>query len=199
MQTLPKNKKKNQRLEQAQLIPKANMARAYVLMSCKLGSEKEIISELKNIENVKEVHGTLGLYDIIAKLEADSADALTQTVTEKIRNVENISSTMTLTKAEGEEVFKADTEKLMGSLLGKTGAQAYVVIHCDQAREDLVLRDLNKIPEVKEADIVYGNYDVIGKVEAQNHKELENIITKKIRNLEFVRTTMTLNVVQEQE
>jgi len=106
---------------------------------------------------------------------------------------------MTLTKAEGEEVFKADTEKLMGSILGQTGAQAYVVIHCDQAREDLVLRDMNKIPEVKEGDVVYGNYDVIGKVEAQSQKELENIITKKIRNLECVRTTMTLNVVQEQE
>jgi DNA-binding Lrp family transcriptional regulator len=168
-------------------------------MGCKLGSEKSIISELKSIENVKEVHGTLGLYDIIAKLESDSADAITQTITEKIRKIENIGSTMTLTKAEGEEVFKADTEKLMGSLLGQTAAQAYVVIHCDQAREDLVLRDMNKIPEVKEGDVVYGNYDVIGKVEAQNHKELENIITKKIRNLECVRTTMTLNVVQEQE
>ena len=175
------------------------MARAYVLIGCKLGSEKSIISKLKNIENVKEVHGTLGLYDIIAKLESDSADAITQTITEKIRKVADIGSTMTLTKAEGEEVFKADTEKLMGSLLGQTSAQAYVVIHCDQAREDLVLRDLNKIPEVKEGDVVYGNYDVIGKVEAQNHKELENIITKKIRNLECVRTTMTLNVVQEQE
>ncbi len=175
------------------------MARAYVLMGCKLGSEKSIISELKSIENVKEVHGTLGLYDIIAKLESDSADAITQTITEKIRKIDDIGSTMTLTKAEGEEVFKADTEKLMGSLLGQTAAQAYVIIHCDQAREDLVLRDLNKIPEVKEGDVVYGNYDVIGKVEAQNHKELENIITKKIRNLECVRTTMTLNVVQEQE
>ena len=175
------------------------MARAYILMGCKLGSEKSIISEIKNIENVKEVHGTLGLYDIIAKLEADSAEALTQTITEKIRKVDNISSSMTLTKAEGEEVFKADTEKLMGSILGQTGAQAYVVIHCDQAREDLVLRDMNKIPEVKEGDVVYGNYDVIGKVEAQSQKELENIITKKIRNLECVRTTMTLNVVQEQE
>ena len=175
------------------------MARAYVLMGCKLGSEKSIISELKNIENVKEVHGTLGLYDIIAKLEADSEENLKNTVTEKIRKVDKIGSTMTLTKVEGEELFKVDREKLMGSILGKTGAQAYVVIHCDQTREDLVLRDLNKIPEVKEADVVYGNYDVIGKIEAENHKDLENIITKKIRNLEFVRTTMTLNVVQEQE
>lgn len=175
------------------------MAKAYVLMSSKLGDEKKIISELKSIENVKEVHGTLGLYDIIAKLESDSDEKIKDTITEKIRKVPNIGSTMTLTRVEGDEVFKADTEKLMGSILGKTAAQAYVVIHTDYAREDLVLRDLNKIPEVKEADVVYGNYDVIGKIEAQNHKELEKIIIKKIRNLDHVRTTMTLNVVQEQE
>ena len=175
------------------------MAKAYVLISSKLGSEKSIISEIRSIENVKEVHGTLGLYDIIVKLEADSDEKIKNAITEKIRKVGNIGSTMTLTRVEGEELFKADTEKLMGSILGKNLAQAYVVIHSDQGREDLVLRDLNKIPEVKEGDVVYGNYDVIGKVEAQTHNELEKIITKKIRNLNFVRTTMTLNVILEQE
>lgn len=175
------------------------MAKAYVLMSCKMGSEKAVISELKSIENVKEVHGTLGLYDIIAKLEADSDEKIKQTITEKIRKMDKIGSTMTLMKVEGEELFKVDTEKLMGSILGKNAAQAYVIIHCDQAKEDLVLRDLNKIPEVKEADVVYGSYDVIGKIEAESHKELENIITKKVRKLNFVTTTMTLTVVKEQE
>jgi len=168
-------------------------------MSSKLGSEKSIISEIKSIENVKEVHGTLGLYDIITTLEADTEEKIKNTITEKIRKVGNVGSTMTLTRVEGEEIFKVDTEKLMGSMLGKNLAQAYVVIHSDQGREDVVLRDLNKIPEVKEGDVVYGNYDVIGKVEAQSHDELEKIITKKIRNLNFVRTTMTLNVVPEQE
>ncbi|MGQ0792225.1 MAG: Lrp/AsnC ligand binding domain-containing protein [Nitrosopumilaceae archaeon] len=175
------------------------MAKAYVLMSCNLGYEKSLISELKSIENVKEVHGTLGLYDIIAKLEADSDEKIKQTITEKIRKVEKIGSTMTLMKVAGEELFKANREKLMGSLLGKNDAQAYIVIHCEQGKEDLVLRDLNEIPEVKEADVVYGNYDVVGKIEAENHKELEKIITKKIRKLKFIRTTMTLNVVKEQE
>jgi DNA-binding Lrp family transcriptional regulator len=164
-----------------------------------MGSEKSVISELRTIENVKEVHGTLGLYDIIAKIEADSDEKIKQTITEKIRKMDKIGSTMTLMKVEGDELFKVNTEKLMGSILGKNAAQAYVIIHCEQAREDLVLRDLNKIPEVKEADVVYGNYDVIGKIEAENHKELENIITKKVRKLKFVTSTMTLTVVKEQE
>ena len=175
------------------------MAKAYVLMSCKMGTEKDVILALRTIENVKEVHGTLGLYDVIAKLESDSDEKIKQTVTEKIRKMDKIGSTMTLMRVEGEELFKVNTEKLMGSILGKNVAQAYVVIHCEQGREDLVLRDLNMIPEVKEADVVYGSYDVIGKIEAENHKELENIITKKVRKLQFIISTMTLTVVKEQD
>ena len=34
------------------------MATAYVLINCELGSEESVITELKNIEEVVEVHGT---------------------------------------------------------------------------------------------------------------------------------------------
>jgi len=37
------------------------MAQAYVLLNCELGAEEEIIGKLKELENVKEVHGTLVL------------------------------------------------------------------------------------------------------------------------------------------
>jgi len=47
------------------------MAQAYVLLNCELGAEEEIIGKLKELANVKEVHGTFGAYDITAKLEAE--------------------------------------------------------------------------------------------------------------------------------
>ena len=40
-------------------------------MNCDLGSEKNVISSLKEVEDVKEAHGTLGLYDIILKIESE--------------------------------------------------------------------------------------------------------------------------------
>ena len=46
------------------------MATAYVLINCELGSEESIIQELKNLDNVIEVHGTFGAYDILAKIES---------------------------------------------------------------------------------------------------------------------------------
>jgi len=42
---------------------------SYVLINCDLGKEEEVIQNLKHIESVKEVHGTFGAYDIIAKVE----------------------------------------------------------------------------------------------------------------------------------
>ena len=48
------------------------MSTAYVLINCDLGSEEFVISELKSIEGVVEVHGTFGAYDILAKVDRAS-------------------------------------------------------------------------------------------------------------------------------
>lgn len=52
------------------------MSEAYVLINCDLGSEESVIEKLKHIETVKEVHGTFGAYDIIAKVASDKPGSL---------------------------------------------------------------------------------------------------------------------------
>lgn len=174
------------------------MAKAYVLMNCDLGSEKNVIASLKEIEDVKEVHGTLGLYDIIAKIESESEEKIKEVVTNRIRKMPKIHSTMTLTRSESEKLF-APSEKLISAMLGQNKVQAYVVIHSDKGEEYTILKDLAHIPEVKEADVVFGFYDVICRTEAPEYNILENVITKAIRTLPHIRTSMTLNVISEQE
>ncbi len=78
------------------------MATAYVLINCDLGSEEFIISELKEIETVKEVRGVLGAYDILVKLEAGSLDEISKTITLKIRKLDKIRFTMTLNIIKGQ-------------------------------------------------------------------------------------------------
>jgi DNA-binding Lrp family transcriptional regulator len=78
------------------------MGIAYVLISCELGSEESIIDSLKQIESVKEVHGTFGAYDIIAKIENSDTDKLRETITWNIRKLENVRSTLTLMGIEGQ-------------------------------------------------------------------------------------------------
>ena len=174
------------------------MAKAYVLMNCDLGSEKQIIQDLKSVEEIKEVHGTLGLYDIVTQIESDSEGKIQEIVTEKIRKMPKIHSTMTLTRSESEELFQP-AEKLIGAMLGQNFTQAYVVIHSDRGEEYGILKNISHIPEVKEADVIFGYYDVICKIESPDNKKLENVITKAVRTLPHIRSTMTLNIIQEQE
>ncbi len=72
------------------------MGLAYVLINCDLGFEEDIISQLKTIEGVKEVQGTFGAYDIVAKVESDHVEKLRDTITLKIRKLDRIRSTLTL-------------------------------------------------------------------------------------------------------
>ena len=72
------------------------MGYAYVLINCDLGSEEDIISQLKTIDGVNEVQGTFGAYDILAKVESEDVDKLRDTITWKIRKLDRIRSTLTL-------------------------------------------------------------------------------------------------------
>ena len=78
------------------------MAQAFVLINCELGSEEQIISELKTFSDVKEVQGTFGAYDIIAEISSESIEKIRETITGKIRKIGKIRSTLTLTKIEGQ-------------------------------------------------------------------------------------------------
>ncbi len=78
------------------------METAYVLVNCDLGSEDTIIEELNHIESVREVHGTFGAYDIIAKIENPDRGKLRETIIWNIRKLEHVRSTLTLMGIQGQ-------------------------------------------------------------------------------------------------
>lgn len=76
---------------------------AYVLLNCDMGSEESTIQKLKDVNLVKEVRGTFGAYDILAKLESASSEELNNTIATKIRHLANIRSTTTLLAIDEQE------------------------------------------------------------------------------------------------
>jgi DNA-binding Lrp family transcriptional regulator len=174
------------------------MSKAYIMMNCKLGEEKEVVQELKKIVGIKEAHGTFGLYDIVAQIECTTDKKIQEIVTQKIRKIPKIQTSMTLTSSESGELFQI-SEKLVGAMLGKNSSQAYVVFHCEKGQEYTILKNICKIPEVKEADVVFGYYDVICRIEASCEEVLQDVITRAIRGLPNLKTSMTLNIIKEQE
>ena len=76
------------------------MSTAYVLLNSDLGSDSSIINEVKQVlqdEDVKfEVQGVYGVYDIVLKLSSDNAENLRAIITDKIRKISTIQSTLTM-------------------------------------------------------------------------------------------------------
>ncbi len=79
------------------------MTTAYGLINCELGYEAEIIDEIKQVEDVKEITVVFGAYDILAKVESDNVESLKDTITWKIRKLSRVRSTLTLLAIEGQE------------------------------------------------------------------------------------------------
>ena len=84
------------------------MPSTYILINSDLGSDVEIIKKIKQIldseSDVKyEIQGVYGVYDIIVKITADSMDLLRNIITNKIRKIDKVYSTLTMMVIEEQE------------------------------------------------------------------------------------------------
>jgi DNA-binding Lrp family transcriptional regulator len=77
-----------------------DMATAFILINTDVAAEEEVMEQLKSIAEVKSVHLVYGIYDLIVQIEADDLDTLKKGVTENLRSIEKIRSTMTMIAVE---------------------------------------------------------------------------------------------------
>ena len=83
------------------------MPTAYVLLNSDLGTDESIITEVKQIlekEDITyEVQGVYGVYDIVLKLSSDDAEKLRAIITNNIRKISKVQSTLTMMVIEEQE------------------------------------------------------------------------------------------------
>ena len=84
------------------------MPTSFVLINSNLGTDAEIITKIKDIladqKDVEfEINGVYGVYDIIVKLSSDNSEKLRSIVTNDIRKIENVQSTLTMMVIEQQE------------------------------------------------------------------------------------------------
>lgn len=77
------------------------MPTAYILLNSDLGSDTEIISQIKKIldgsESVQyEVQGVYGVYDIVVKVTSENIDKIRSIITNQIRKIDKVHSTLTM-------------------------------------------------------------------------------------------------------
>jgi DNA-binding Lrp family transcriptional regulator len=71
-------------------------------------------------------------------------------------------------------------------------AVGFVLIHVSTLRESEVFNKLSKIPEVIEVHPLFGEYDIIAKVEAKEYDNIGEIVIHKIRTIDGITFTSTL-------
>jgi DNA-binding Lrp family transcriptional regulator len=73
---------------------------AFVLVNAELGAEAELLNHLKAMEHVKYVYVLYGAYDLVVKVEAPDSETLKRTISNNIRQLKNVRSTLTMTVIE---------------------------------------------------------------------------------------------------
>jgi DNA-binding Lrp family transcriptional regulator len=81
---------------------------AYVLLNSDLGSDETIISKVKGILDNEdkvtyEVQGVYGVYDIVLKISSENTENLRSVITNKIRKIDKVQSTLTMMVIEEQE------------------------------------------------------------------------------------------------
>jgi len=77
------------------------MPLAIVLINAEVGSEDELLRELRKLNNVSEAHAVYGAYDIVAKVETETMKELKEVITSKVRKLKNLRSALTMMVTEG--------------------------------------------------------------------------------------------------
>ena len=77
------------------------MPTSYILINSDLGADETIIKNIKeNLADEKDIQykikGVYGVYDIVLKLTSENADTLRSTITNKIRKITSVQSTLTM-------------------------------------------------------------------------------------------------------
>ena len=75
-------------------------------------------------------------------------------------------------------------------------AIGFVLINAAPAHEHEVYTKLSKAPEIVEVHLLFGEFDLIAKIEAENFEKLGELVVKKIRSIKGVIDTKTLTGTQ---
>jgi DNA-binding Lrp family transcriptional regulator len=74
--------------------------------------------------------------------------------------------------------------------------EAYILIKVKVGAERNVVEKLKKLKEIRDINELYGEWDIIAKIEVPNIEDLDALITEKIRDNDEIELTSTMIVAK---
>ena len=75
------------------------MPRALVFINTR-SDASDLVTDLEKVDGVSEAHSSRGMYDVVAMVQAESFSQVKEIVSKRIRGLDSVKSTLTLTLVE---------------------------------------------------------------------------------------------------
>ena len=76
---------------------------------------------------------------------------------------------------------------------------AYILLNTEIGAENQVLKALKKIEGIEEVHSLWGVYDIIANIKADNMEKLKYIITKRIEKIGKINSKLTMIITEKEE
>ena len=153
-------------------------------LSCKVGAKTKVLDELiKKGLSKKDIYLLLGPAEVLIQLHG--IKDLDEFISKWFNPVRTITD-------QGAMIDK--TETLIVISEGKAFAEepyAFLFLNTQPRNLELVQQKLQSIPKVLSADTVFGPYDVISAVKANDNKDLQEIISQIQKEIPEIQGTTT--------
>lgn len=80
--------------------------------------------------------------------------------------------------------------------MASPSSAAYVLINIKAGTAEAVLRQLERISNIAQVDIVTGPYDMIALVHGSDFNQIGNVVVNKIQTIEGILTSVTCYVIR---
>ena len=171
-----------------ELAAQADRALAYVLFAVPARRWEDTLELLRGFENVLEASVVYGeSEDIVAKLSAPDDGDIFAVLGAALRQA-SIAGQPTVLKISRHAIDRAAAG-------GGGGVQAYVLVKASAKSIEVVLEELRKLDGVVEASVVYGESDVICRIEVADQAQLDQLVMRDIHAIPAVESTRTFIVV----
>ena len=164
---------------------KAYMLLSCNTLSCKVGAKTKVLDELIKMGlSKKDIYLLLGPAEVLIQL--NGLKDLDEFINKWFNPIRTITT--------AEEAIIDKTETLIVISEGKSFIEepyAFLFLHTQPRNLELVQEKLQGIPKVLSADTVFGPYDVICAVKANDNKDLQLIISQIQREVPEIQGTTT--------
>jgi DNA-binding Lrp family transcriptional regulator len=154
-------------------------ATSWIFANCSRGVTNAI-SQIRRITTVESVTPVTGRFDLVIKLRTNNPAKAFNTV-ERIRGITGITSTQSAIPFQTLSSSRRETESPLGFTLLKV-----------RGKVQNVLRRLKTIPNLLEAHILPGEFDVLASFKGYDPEELAETAVEKVNNITGVTTSETL-------